>query len=349
VVENKELAKALKREQKRKVLEKHLAMAECLTENLIENTLELLVDETATQVIASVEEERQLRVDSQLERFSRRRLLRCFKEWRRLASRGSRQRNTVLNFPPAPASMTEEEQNEKLGWERDRRPMSVADIVRRRTELNTLYSVLDAEESILQSAVLRPFPLVPWLNRESKLFLDDWKLLACLPVLKDEDSAARQFLQMLRIKLRRGVLDSQDIDMEGRVVSTAREEENHLFRVAVRAEESEKEEEESRREFVPLISYISPSLARLVSPLSVMTRQEVVSTGRSPRHSTPRVSAELTPRCAPKRKAEPDSGGRATLPRVTLDHRLDTLKQSLRQDIEQDQQFEARLRAALQQ
>ena len=66
------------------------------------------------------------------------------------------------------------------------------------------------------------------------MFLDDWKLLACLPVLKDEDSAARQFLQMLRIKLRRGVLDSQDIDMEGRVVSTAREEENHLFRVAVR-------------------------------------------------------------------------------------------------------------------
>ena len=41
-----------------------------------------------------------------------------------------------------------------------------------------------------------------------------------------------------------------------------------------RAEESEKEEE-SRTEFVPLISYISPSLARLVSPLSVMTRQEV--------------------------------------------------------------------------
>lgn len=43
-----------------------------------------------------------------------------------------------------------------------------------------------------------------------------------------------------------------------------------------RAEESEKEvEEESRTEFVPVISYISPSLARLVSPLSVMTRQEV--------------------------------------------------------------------------
>ena len=46
-----------------------------------------------------------------------------------------------------------------------------------------------------------------------------------------------------------------------------------------RAEESEKEvEEESRTEFVPVISYISPSLARLVSPLSVMTRQEVKTT-----------------------------------------------------------------------
>ena len=101
---------------------------------------------------------------------------------------------------------------------------------------------------------------------------------------------------------------------------------------------NEDELEESRREFVPVISYISPSLARLVSPLSVMTRQEVkssttakgevlifpiiqvVSTGRAPRHSsTPRVSTgDLTPRSAPKRKAEPDSGGRATLPRFEL-------------------------------
>ena len=51
-----------------------------------------------------------------------------------------------------------------------------------------------------------------------------------------------------------------------------------------RAEEREKEdEEESRTEFVPVISYISPSLARLVSPLSVMTRQEVKTTTGQPR------------------------------------------------------------------
>jgi len=126
------------------------------------------------------------------------------------------------------------------------------------------------------------------------------------------------------------------------------------------AEDSENEdvEEPARTEFVPVISYISPSLACLVSPLSLIRRQEVISTGKAPRHSsTPRRSSEFsarsassfsTPRSAPKRKADPVSEGRATLPRVTLDHKLDNLRQSLRQDIEQDQQFEARLRAALQ-
>ena len=43
------------------------------------------------------------------------------------------------------------------------------------------------------------------------------------------------------------------------------------------AEDSENEdvEEPARTEFVPVISYISPSLACLVSPLSLMRRQEV--------------------------------------------------------------------------
>ena len=81
--------------EKRKELQKYLAMAECVMENMMENALELLVDETATQVLTSMEEEISLKVDSQVERLTRRRLLRCFKEWRRLASRGSRQRNTV--------------------------------------------------------------------------------------------------------------------------------------------------------------------------------------------------------------------------------------------------------------
>ena len=108
------------------------------------------------------------------------------------------------------------------------------------------------------------------------------------------------------------------------------------------AEDSENEdvEEPARTEFVPVISYISPSLACLVSPLSLMRRQEVgtladqmrqsnylyfkvISTGKAPRHSsTPRRSSEFspksassfsTPRSAPKRKADPVSEGRAKI------------------------------------
>ena len=46
--------------------------------------------------------------------------------------------------------MTEAEQNEKLGWRRERRPLTVADMARGKAELEKLYSVLDAEDGILQ-------------------------------------------------------------------------------------------------------------------------------------------------------------------------------------------------------
>ena len=80
---------------KRKELHRHLAMAECVMENIMESALEMLVSDTATEILNSLEEERELKIKSQVERLSRRRLLRSFKEWRRLASRGSRQRNAV--------------------------------------------------------------------------------------------------------------------------------------------------------------------------------------------------------------------------------------------------------------
>ena len=61
--------------------------------------------------------------------------------------------------------MTEAEQNEKLGWRRGRRPLTVADMARGKAELEKLYSVLDAEDGILQvqSFVVTPFTnlLVP--------------------------------------------------------------------------------------------------------------------------------------------------------------------------------------------
>ena len=46
--------------------------------------------------------------------------------------------------------MTETEQNEKLGWRRGRRPLTVADMARGKAELEKLYSMLDVEDGILQ-------------------------------------------------------------------------------------------------------------------------------------------------------------------------------------------------------
>ena len=46
--------------------------------------------------------------------------------------------------------MTETEQNEKLGWRREKRPLTVADMARGKAELEKLYSMLDAEDGILQ-------------------------------------------------------------------------------------------------------------------------------------------------------------------------------------------------------
>ena len=55
--------------------------------------------------------------------------------------------------------MTEAEQNEKLGWRRERRPLTVADMARGKAELEKLYGLLDAEDGILQvqSYVVTPF------------------------------------------------------------------------------------------------------------------------------------------------------------------------------------------------
>ena len=57
--------------------------------------------------------------------------------------------------------MTETEQNEKLGWRRERRPLTVADMARGKAELEKLYSMLDAEDGILQ---VQSFVVTPLTN-----------------------------------------------------------------------------------------------------------------------------------------------------------------------------------------
>ena len=110
---------------------------------------------------------------------------------------------------------------------------------------------------------------------------------------------------------------------------------------------------------VPLISYLSPTLGRLVSPLTVLTRQESLVTGMSPR-----LGGSLT-KSSTKRKAQtgdrekfsarkkPASSKRLSLSpsarpvRSDLDQKLDSLKVTLRHQVEEDARFEKMLEAAL--
>ena len=116
---------------------------------------------------------------------------------------------------------------------------------------NTFYESIDPP----QSAVLRPFPLVSWLRQDSKLFQEDWKLIFCLSQPGEGEDDARQFLQMLRMKLKHGVDKHQSAGLEEKVVVSAREEDGQVFRLAVREISTEDLEEvntseSSRRELL---------------------------------------------------------------------------------------------------
>ena len=135
----------------------------------------------------------------------------------------------------------------------------------------------------------------------------------------------------------------------------------HRLEMVTAAEIQEVEQEESDeaewqgRQFVPVnvISYVSPTLSQLASPYGGVVRQEARRAGLTPLHSTPCLS-----RPAVKRKAE-SSGGRFAPSRrlslspnsrplrLDLDHKLDSLKVGLRNDIEQDIKFERMLQAAI--
>lgn len=130
------------------------------------------------------------------------------------------------------------------------------------------------------------------------------------------------------------------------------------------SDDSEDSADLSTSQFVPLISYLSPTLGRLVSPYQLLTRQEVPRTGMSPRYSrdtralfslsgsassTAKRKAEMTERANKKtvlsRSLSLSPESRPL--RMDLDQKLDTLKVGLSNDIEQDQRFERMLQAAL--
>jgi len=116
------------------------------------------------------------------------------------------------------------------------------------------------------------------------------------------------------------------------------------------------------REHVPVISYLSPSLGRLVSPHSVTTRQEIHQTGMSPRNSfrstqntfrSPHNSTQTfkrkptdylnnsTKRQSTKRISPSPE------PKLDIDEKMDFLRSKINADIQECDLFEKRLHAAL--
>ena len=108
---------------------------------------------------------------------------------------------------------------------------------------------------------------------------------------------------------------------------------------------------------VPLISYLSPTLGRLVSPFSVLTRQESLVTGMSPRlgrsHSSVKRKADTGGMERSKAGKKVTSSKRLSLTpparpvRSDLDQKLDSLKVTLRHQLEEDTRFERMLESAL--
>ena len=106
-------------------------------------------------------------------------------------------------------------------------------------------------------------------------------------------------------------------------------------------------------ESVPLISYLSPTLGRLVSPYSLLTRRTNLSARPVGSRSSAKRKAETG---GPEREG---SGKKAAASkklslsptarpvRSGLDMKLDTLKVTLRHQVEEDVRFEKMLEAAL--
>ena len=105
------------------------------------------------------------------------------------------------------------------------------------------------------------------------------------------------------------------------------------------------------REYVPVISYLSPTLGRMASPLTVSTRLEMISTGKSPKHSRRQTSL--------KRKADGrgdyDHADKSmmtktpskTVSKTRIGSMVEELKVKVKKDIDDSEDFERRLEEAL--
>ena len=136
---------------RRRELHKYLAVAEPVVEGVVRETLAPLVSDVARGVLKAAVQWRGAALEQLRARMTARQLRRCFSEWRRQASRSSRQRAAVLDFPAGPAALTEEEQNRRLGWGREGRQGSLGGILEGRRNLETLLAAVELQDRSVSS------------------------------------------------------------------------------------------------------------------------------------------------------------------------------------------------------
>ena len=123
-----------------------------------------------------------------------------------------------------------EEQNCLLGWGRAGRPEGLAEVVRRRAELEVLARAIELEESAVQSVVLLPFPLAEWVA-EGGEGVEEWRAVVSLG--EEQEEEGRRLQELLRMKIRRS-LGEEERREEGVLVSGTREGEGVQVRLHVR-------------------------------------------------------------------------------------------------------------------
>ena len=129
------------RVKEQRKLNKFLEHAEPLVENILELVVLEEVESVARLAVVESKKESEEKVETFRKKLRRKLMMKMFSEWRRLARKSARQRETILNFPPSVSALSCQEQNSRLGWSQgraQRRPERVQDLVRNRLQLDLM-------------------------------------------------------------------------------------------------------------------------------------------------------------------------------------------------------------------
>ena len=193
---------------KQRKLNKFLIHAEPIASQIIENVIMKDLEDIAKLAVVECEKEAEEKIKIFTNKIRTKKLVGVLREWRRLARKSARQRETIINFPPCVSSLSPQEQNSRLGWSQSSTVsrQSLQEVLRNRQQLDWMMRAKDLENVLVESAILEPFPLLEMLKEiiTNNLEALQWKLLFSGPAVTEQSREA-SFLEMIKRKLRKSV------------------------------------------------------------------------------------------------------------------------------------------------